>query len=1298
MSQYIKPVDALVLSGNLNANWRKFKMNYEIFSTAASLDAKDDKVKKATLLNALGPEALELFLTFNLPDETTYKEIIAAFDKYCSPKQNVVFERYKFYNRNQGHGEPFDNFFTDLKKLVKFCEFGNQESSMIRDRIVLGVWDKSLQEKLLQVGNIELDKATELCRTWEVTQEQAKKLQVDSHTADIQFLKKDKYKSFNYNKDHRVSNKFSNNTSLSKNQFQKNSKKCSRCLSHHKPKACPAYNKKCNNCNKLNHFSKACKFKNIRAIVGKNDNSYLSSEDSDSDISNSFNSLYVNTISDISSMFRSYWTEQIRVGGILVNFKLDSGSDSNIISLKIYKKIDPHCEKMKPTSIILEAYGGQKIKPLGIVDLICEYKGERGIFPFLILNENYTSILGIETCIKLNMIKRIETIENNIIHSYVDKKDFLKKHLDSFTGIGKYKIPYKLRLRDDYKAVMNAPRRIPLKLRKPFLDTLEELEKIDIIEKVNQPVEWLNNIVIVEKKHGNLRICLSPLELNKYLIREPFVMPTLEDISQSLCGMKYFSVLDFSSGFWNVELDESSRLLTCFAIASGQIYCFKRLPYGLSVSPEVFMRYTQSNFGDLPGVFIYVDDLLVMGKTLEEHDQNLQRVLIRAKNVNVKFNPSKFQYRLTEVKYLGHIFSEKGRAIDSDRLKALEKLEIPSNKKELMKVLGFINYMRSYVKNLSELTAPLRRLLKKDSLFIWTEEHTKTFEKIKKHILEAPILQTFNEVKDIVIESDSSQSGLGCCLLQENRPVAFASRSLSETEKQYSMIEKELLGIVFACQKFHNYIYSKDVKIKTDHKPLLSIMSKEIHKIPSAKLQRMRLKLLNYNIQLEYVPGKYMYLSDYLSRHYLETRNEEDKSLSEVIHSINVSDEKIELFKNETKKDSVLKCLIECCIKGWPPHKSKVKDEIKFYYKFRNDIILDNGILYFNERIIVPNSLRLQMLELLHESHLGIQKSKSRAKELLYWPNMDEHIENFVSRCEICQLNQPKVSKEPMVKPDMVCLPFNKVTCDILEYNSKYYLVLIDFYSKWIELISLKDKSSNEIINAWLQIFSRYGIPKTIISDNVPFASRECKKFASEFNFEIITSSPHYPKGHGLAEKAVHICKSILKKAKNNTDIYIGLLEYRNTHVKDLKFSPSQLLQNRICRTKLPINDSLLKPKLNAGVEKQFKKKVYNYSHYYNKTSKSRPEFIEGNRILFYKDNKWHKGFIIKKGNTPRSYILRSDIGKIYCRNSSHIRLFKEPQFEIDEDIQKNDNSQLQLEQKGNPPIYSHKLRCGKEY
>lgn len=240
------------------------------------------------------------------------------------------------------------------------------------------------------------------------------------------------------------------------------------------------------------------------------------------------------------------------------------------------------------------------------------------------------------------------------------------------------------------------------------------------------------------------------------------MMPTLEEMSQTLNDMKYFTVLDYNCGFWNIELDHESRSLTCFSDPQGSIYQFKRLPFGLSMAPQVFMKYNYEHIGDLPGNTIYQDDLLIMGSTSEEHDANLQKVIERARQVNVKLNPSKVQYRLTEVKYLGHIFSAKGIELDNDRLKALEKIDYPKNKKELMRLLGVINYMRSFINNLSALTAPLRAFLKKDSVFVWTDCHTKVLNDIKDSIKNAPILQAFDPNKEIVIESDSSQNGLGC--------------------------------------------------------------------------------------------------------------------------------------------------------------------------------------------------------------------------------------------------------------------------------------------------------------------------------------------------------------------------------------------------------------------------------------------------------------------------------------------------------------------------------------------------------
>lgn len=245
--------------------------------------------------------------------------------------------------------------------------------------------------------------------------------------------------------------------------------------------------------------------------------------------------------------------------------------------------------------------------------------------------------------------------------------------------------------------------------------------------------------------------------------------------------------------------------------------------------------------------------------------------------------------------------------IDLDRIRSIVMLENPNNKKDLQKILGMINFFRQFIPNLAELSSLLRMLLKNGVSFLWMHQHTKALEEIKNKIITAPILSNFDAKKEITVQTDASQNGLGCCLLQEGRPVSFASRSLNKSECNYSQIEKKLLGIVFATKKFHNFIYGRNVNFITDHKPLVNLLKKEVCAIASSRLQRMRLKLLKYNINLQYLPGKYMYVADLLSRSYLKDEIENDDIwISETVHSIskslNITDEKRVVFQKATEK------------------------------------------------------------------------------------------------------------------------------------------------------------------------------------------------------------------------------------------------------------------------------------------------------------------------------------------------------------------------------------------------------------
>lgn len=393
-----------------------------------------------------------------------------------------------------------------------------------------------------------------------------------------------------------------------------------------------------------------------------------------------------------------------------------------------------------------------------------------------------------------------------------------------------------------------------------------------------------------------------------------------------------------------------------------------------------------------------------MGRTEEEHNENLNKVMERAKKLNVKFYIEKLQYKVKEVGFLGHIFSELGVQADSKRIKAIVHMPKPSSKKELQRFLGMVNYMRSFIPNMAEVTELLRQLLRIDNEFLWFPIHTETVNKLKGILTRETVLHPFANEKKIIIQTDSSKSGVGCVLLQEGKPISYASRSLTDTEINYAQVEKEMLAIIYSCEKFHNFIYARPVEIHTDHKPLVNIMKKELNKIKSSRLQRMRLKLLIYNLNVKHVPGKEMHVADHLSRSYLTNENaDEFKEYNEVVHSINMSDEKLKIFKQETLKDPILSKLLETYKEGWPNNKAKVDQKINQFWKFKENICCEDNIVFFNERVMVPLSLRAEMLKKLHEAHIGITKTKLRARGIIYWPGIDSDIEENIMKCKICQ-------------------------------------------------------------------------------------------------------------------------------------------------------------------------------------------------------------------------------------------------------------------------------------------------------
>lgn len=594
------------------------------------------------------------------------------------------------------------------------------------------------------------------------------------------------------------------------------------------------------------------------------------------------------------------WTESIQVESKNIIFKCDSGAQINVLSLNDLKKIvNDEYPQWSETKIILEVFGGTQLKPIGKRILTIVRNNEAYKTEFIIVDKNVKPILGLPSLIELKILNignnnsRINTIKTDNT-----KNLLIEKYCELFQGVGHFDKPLELRIQLGADPVVRPPRRVPNALLTRLRDKLKSLEDRQIITKVEHPKSFVSNLVVIEKKDGSLRICLDPKDLNNVLIREYHLIPTLEEIVPKITNKKYFSVLDLSEGFYNIQLDEKSSELCTFNSPFG-CYKFNRLAFGLSVAPEIFQKYNEKAFGDIPGVIIYCDDILICGETESEHDLILTKIFERAKVCNVRFNKNKFQHKLKQVKYFGHIFSEEGMKIDPDRVKAIVNIKGPNNKKELQIFLGMINYLRKFVPNLADIAAPLQLLLKKNVDWIWTIVHETAFDNIKKKISEAPILQNFNTKLPIVIQCDASKDGLGCCLLQNGKPVSFASRSLTPSKRNFSQIEKELLSVVWSTRKFHYYIYGQKCTILNDHKPLESLLKKSIHEIPSPRLQRLKLKLLKYDIEFKYLQGKLMFIADLLSRSYLKCNDTDDSYMYEVIHCVGQA--KYLQCTNETK-------------------------------------------------------------------------------------------------------------------------------------------------------------------------------------------------------------------------------------------------------------------------------------------------------------------------------------------------------------------------------------------------------------
>ena len=440
-----------------------------------------------------------------------------------------------------------------------------------------------------------------------------------------------------------------------------------------------------------------------------------------------------------------------------------------------------------------------------------------------------------------------------------------------FQDLGRLEGDYSIQLEEGAKPIaMLVPRRVAIPLMQPVKEELENMVKLGVISREREPTEWCAGMVVVQKPNKKVRICVNLIHLNKSVRRERHPLPAVEQSMALLAGARVFSTLDANSGFWQIPLDRQSALLTTFITPFGR-YCFHRLPFGITSAPEHFQRRMSDLLNGLEGIVCMMDDVLVHGRTTEEHDEHLERVLQRLQEAGLTLNQQKCQFSRLQVKFLGQIVDASGIRPDPDKIRAIQSVEPPKTVSDIRRFLGMTNHLSKFAPNLAETTKPLKDLLNKENQRVWGQQQQKAFQDIQTARTTSPILSQFDQSKETVVSADASSYGLWAVLLQrqpngELTPISYIFRSLTPTEQRYAQIEKEALAFTWACERFSDYLLGLRFHVQTDHQPLVPLFtSKPLDELP-VRVQWFRLRMMRFDFSMSHVPEKCLLVANALSR------------------------------------------------------------------------------------------------------------------------------------------------------------------------------------------------------------------------------------------------------------------------------------------------------------------------------------------------------------------------------------------------------------------------------------------------
>ena len=748
------------------------------------------------------------------------------------------------------------------------------------------------------------------------------------------------------------------------------------------------------------------------------------------------------------------------------------------------------------------------------------------------------------------------------------------------------------------RPIFQYPRRLPYGKRAEAREIVEKMLKQGVIEPSASP--WSAPIVLVSKKDGSTRFCVDYRKLNEVTDRDPFPLPRIDETLDSLGGAQFFSTLDLCSGYHQMPLRRQDKEKTAFSTPEGH-YQFTVLPFGVCNGPSSFQRLMAVALSGLQWktCLIYIDDIIVFGRTFGEHLARLEEVFERLEQAQLRLKPSKCFLFRKEVEFLGHLVTPLGVQTDPAKVAKVVDWPRPTGVDEVRAFLGLCGYYRRFVDGFAGIAAPLHSLTRAGRVFEWTERCTVAFGKLKELLTSAPVLAYPDFQHPFVLDVDASGIGLGAVLSQEikgvERPVAYASRVKNECERRYASTKNELLGLVWAVRHFRCYLLGKKFVVRTDHQALQHLTN---FKEPSAIIARWLEFLSEFEFEVVYRAGRAHANADGLSRRGKQGPagvNVVEASLPSPFVQRRHWDQR--RWQQEQGADPDLARLLTW-LEAFDMPDSAEPDltgasmALRSYWQGRDRLVVKNGVIYRHwedpfpgkpsrELVLVPVQVRCGVLSEFHDhcGHQGVSRTYQQVHARFHWNGMKRDVEDWVASCVSCsQLKSPKGrGRGAPLQVTWTGYPLERLAMDLIPNlpetlnGNRHILVVVDYFTKWVEAYPMKRMDAVSIATVFVNEFvSRYGAPTSLHTDQGKnFDSSLFKQVCSLLGIRKTRTTAYHPSGDGLVERFNQTVEKVLahyvSTHHRDWDLHLpsALMAYRATPQASTGYSPAYLLFGR---------------------------------------------------------------------------------------------------------------------------------------